>query len=317
MASAPVAAAAPEAAPAPQARPLARAPAPRAPDPIAAYAQPATLDLPADARLRLLGAIVVAAEHPVWGGLSGVAVSPDGARAVFLSDRAALFRATLERRDGALTGLSALRAVPIRDASGATTPSGRRDPEALALRADGALAIAFETDNAIWLHPEIGAPGAPIPLSAQMAELPVNGGIEALAFDAEGGLWAMSETPANGGFALFHRAAGASDWRAETLALPGPHRPTGLDIGPDGAFYLTRRDFGFLRGFRTRIERLTRTEAGWRVEPLLALDASPRDNIEGIAVWRDEAGGLRLLVVADDNFNAVQRNLIAEFLVSP
>ncbi len=312
-------AAAPELGIAPPPRPLARAPAPRMPDAIATRATPVSLDVEDRAKARVLSAFAVEAEHPLWGGLSGVGIAPDGGSALFLSDRGALFRARLDRSDGRLTGLSDLRALPIRNPAGAAVASARHDAEALALRADGALAIAFETDNRIWLYPEIGGPAQPVALSEAMRALPVNAGIEALAFKADGSLIALAETlDASGAARLFRRAPDATGWTEEAVALAGPHLPTGADIGPDGDLWVTRRDFALFTGFTGRLSRLSRDASGAWVETIiLRFDRMPRDNIESVALWRASDGGLRALLVADDNFSPIQRTLVAEFEIAP
>ena len=39
------------------------------------------------------------------------------------------------------------------------------------------------------------------------------------------------------------------------------------------------------------------------------------DNLEGLSVWRDGAGDIRLTMVSDDNFIALQRTELVEYRV--
>ena len=39
------------------------------------------------------------------------------------------------------------------------------------------------------------------------------------------------------------------------------------------------------------------------------------DNMEGIALWRDAKGALRLSLISDNNFNVIQRTLFMDFEV--
>lgn len=39
------------------------------------------------------------------------------------------------------------------------------------------------------------------------------------------------------------------------------------------------------------------------------------DNLEGLAVWRDDTGAIRLTMVSDDNFNPLQTTQLVEFRV--
>jgi hypothetical protein len=102
-------------------------------------------------------------------------------------------------------------------------------------------------------------------------------------------------------------------------ALPGMDgaAPTGADFGPDGRLYVLERAFAFPAGFRFRLRRFE--VEGDRIGPgevLLDLgEVSVSDNGEGVAVWRDENGAIRIDVISDDNFNLLQRTLILEFVL--
>ena len=39
------------------------------------------------------------------------------------------------------------------------------------------------------------------------------------------------------------------------------------------------------------------------------------DNLEGLAVWRDDSGAIRLTMISDDNFNLLQRTELVEYAV--
>ncbi len=84
---------------------------------------------------------------------------------------------------------------------------------------------------------------------------------------------------------------------------------TGADIGPDGRLYVLERDFLGI-GFRSRVRRFDLDGGGEAI--LLLTPLGLLDNMEGISVWEDEQG-LRMTLIADDNFNPFQRNLIAEY----
>lgn len=87
-----------------------------------------------------------------------------------------------------------------------------------------------------------------------------------------------------------------------------------MDFGPDGRLYLLERA---LRGlfFATRVRRFEIAE-GARVvseETLLETAAGTHDNLEGISVWRDGAGDIRITMISDDNFRFLQRTEIVEY----
>ena len=99
------------------------------------------------------------------------------------------------------------------------------------------------------------------------------------------------------------------------LPRVGGFRPVGADFGPDGHLYVLTRSFiGF--AFQTRIDRVIFAD-GEPVnhEYLFTSSLGQFDNLEGLAVWQDAAGSLRLLAVSDDNFSGFQRTMMVEFLL--
>jgi hypothetical protein len=49
---------------------------------------------------------------------------------------------------------------------------------------------------------------------------------------------------------------------------------------------------------------------------LLETGFGATDNLEGISVWRDQAGRTRVTLVSDDNFFALQRTVVMEYLLN-
>ncbi len=89
---------------------------------------------------------------------------------------------------------------------------------------------------------------------------------------------------------------------------------SGADVGPDGMLYVLERDFAVF-GFRSRVRRFARDGSDETV--ILESRTGQHDNLEGISVWRDAAGDIRITMVADDNFGAFQRNEIVDYRVLP
>ena len=48
-------------------------------------------------------------------------------------------------------------------------------------------------------------------------------------------------------------------------------------------------------------------------ESLLETATGTHDNLEGVAIWRDNQGRLRATMVSDDNFFALQRTELVEY----
>mgnify|MGYP002634128825 CR=1 FL=1 len=96
----------------------------------------------------------------------------------------------------------------------------------------------------------------------------------------------------------------------------GPFLVVGADIGPDGKFYLLERHLSGIFGFQTRIRRFALTgEALSDENVLLETPTGKHDNLEGIAVWRDAAGDIRITMISDDNFRSFQKTEFVEYRV--
>lgn len=302
--------------PIPEPRPVApRAASPAIP--VATTARPAGIAMPRDARVRLLGAIALRSDDPAFGGLSGVGMDGDGMGFVAVSDRGAFFEGRLVRDADRLTGLADLRRRPLRDARGIPRPPGADDAEALARGPDGAVHVAFERDHRVWRYDAPDGKATELPRAPGFAALPFNAGIEALAVAPDGTLVAIAEESGrvDAPFPMFRRAPGAAHWTRGGLPRDGLFLVTGADFGPDGLLYLLERDYAPLRGVAMRLRRVDLAAVPLRPEVLVEIRNGGIDNMEGVAVWRDGAGRIRVLLVSDDNFSPLQRTLFVEFAV--
>ena len=88
------------------------------------------------------------------------------------------------------------------------------------------------------------------------------------------------------------------------------------DIWSQHGRILLERDFWGLLGFRMRVRvfdiRGDRISGG---EVLVETSAGTHDNLEGLAVWRDRQGTIRLTMISDDNQRFFQRTEFVEYRV--
>lgn len=254
-------------------------------------------------------------DHPDerHGGLSGIEVGPEGREVVAITDRGAVVTARLRREDGVPVAVEGARHHDM------TSPEGRplrggyaEDSEGLALAGDGALVVGFEGYHRLWRMGRDGAGLSRLPLLDGFSGLPGNAGPEAVAVDAHGAVLAVAENPEGDAFPV-RRWDGA--W-TEVARLPrrGPMKAVGADMDREGRLYLLERRLT-PRGFRSRVRRFDLDGGG--EETLLETPPGRHGNLEGIAVWRDRDGGVRLTMVSDDNFLPLLRGEIVEYRLPP
>lgn len=256
---------------------------------------------------------------PAFGGMSAIDFADDGVNFVAVSDRTTIWRGQMRRdAQGLITGIVTSGPTKLHDRKGHSLglPSG--DSEGVALAPDGSVFVSFEGVPRVSLYTKDDGPGKLLPRPLAFKTMSLNGALESLAIDAHGALYTMPER--SGGkttpFPVWRYSDG--QW-THPFSIPrdGDWLPTGADFGPDGRFYLLERDFWGLLGFRSRVQVFD--ISGDRIsggEVLFQTTVGMHDNLEGLSVWRDTTGAVRLTMISDDNFSSFQRTEIVEYRIS-
>ena len=267
---------------------------------------------PAPERPRLVAALDWESPDPRHGGLSGIEVGPDGREVTAITDRSTLVEARIARSQGVPVAIEGTRHHAMTTPEGKALTGFASDSEGLAVDGSG-VAVSFEGYHRVWRFARDGAGTARLPLFPPMSALPTNSGVEALAVDAQGRFLALPEEPQGEAFPAW-RWDGATWGPAFTVPRRGPMKMVGADFGPDGRLYLLERRLTPL-GFRSRVRRVEADGSGEAT--LLETRPGRHGNLEGLAVWRDARGAIRLTMVSDDNFLPFQRGQIVEYRLPP
>ncbi len=270
--------------------------------------------------LSFLGGLALRSSDPVFGGLSGLALTPRGELKA-ISDQGWWLRARLSRDPaGRPLGLSQGRMGPLLGLDGLPLQGKpHSDAEGLAVWRGGFL-VTFERNHRLWFYPPPdGLSGRPraLVLPAWLAGSPWNRGVEAVTVLADGRLLLLAERSpgpesTRGALGDGHR------WQRVTYPLRGGFCPTALAGLPSGGCLVLERAYSLAAGARARLMHLSAEQlaAGGRLRPGLVAELAPpltTDNFEGLAVLPAGPGRLALYLLSDDNFNSVQRTLLLAF----
>ncbi|GGL56060.1 esterase-like activity of phytase family protein [Wenxinia marina] len=258
--------------------------------------------------------VVWTMDDPGFGGFSAIHVFPGGERFVAVSDRAMIVEGQFLRDgNGDITAVESRHPAPLPDENGDPIEGVRADSEGVAVGPDGTIYLSFE--GVARLRVEDAGDGLPrrLPRHPDFATLQSNSALEALAIGPDGALYTIPERSgrADRPFPVYRLKDGAWDIPFE-LPRRGPFLVSGADIGPDGRLYVLERDFTGI-GFRSRVRRFDL--AGGSEETLLETGTGVHDNLEGISVWRQADGRLRMTLISDDNFRWFQVTEIAEYVL--
>lgn len=269
-------------------------------------------------RLIWRGGLDLTSSDRRFGGLSALAIRPDGKEITAFSDHGFWVVMTPDYRDGKLVGISKAELGVLADERGHPLErSSQRDAESVAVGVDGAMIVAFERNHRLWAYPPGQVLPSVIPPPDEIGDAPSNGGIEALTLLQNGKLFAVTEDFGRGD-SVVGWVSDRKGWDVVTVRTSGTFKPTGAATLSGGDVLLLERRFGLRGGIGSRIRRLSQDSirAGAVIDgPEIArLDAGATfDNMEGIGTWVTEDGRQMVYLVSDDNYSALQRTYLMLF----
>lgn len=255
-----------------------------------------------------------------FGGWSGLELTPDGTTFIAISDKGNIVTGRILRDpDGGIRAIEPGPIRPLAHTDGNPLPRFFDDSEGLALADDGRVFVSFEAEHRVVSYPNAATERAEtLPIPDAFKRMRNNSSLEALAIGPDGAVYTLPER--SGGakrpFPVYRFADG--EWtRFARIPRRDEFLPVGADIGPDGRFYLLERALTSFFGFSSRVRRFDMTADGFTGETVLfETGAGVHDNLEGLSVWRDANGAIRLTMISDDNFKFYQKTEFVEYLVA-
>ncbi len=280
---------------------------------IAGFLAPA----PARADAELLSVFHWTRAEPYFGGISGIDVQPDGRTYVAVGDSGQVLSGEIQRSGDRITGATSRWIGGLRTSAGTRVDGDLSDSEGVALLPDGRFFVSFERQARVWKYADWEARAFPLPLAPGFRGLAHNGALEAVAVDTAGRVFTIPERALHkgGGHPLYvldgqswhvaGRIQGESGWAI-----------VGADFDARDRLFILERRFDIPFGFASRVRLIDAITNRMTGEAVLETLPGQHDNLEGLAVWRDESGAIRLLMVSDDNNRSFQRTELVEYRIT-
>ena len=253
-----------------------------------------------------------------YGGFSGLVIQDEGSEALILTDKSFFFVLKLQRNDDEnLMGYSLIRKGRILSSKGEHLNGRNTDSESIVIGENSNYYISFESNHRIMMHTKIEGKGVFIPKHPMFRKLSVNKGIEALAIDNEDRLIAIPEKPPLGLSEIPIFRLQNNKWEIiKYLKIKDDFLVTDAEFLPDGLLLILERKFSWTQGFKTRFRLISLNNFDNR-KPITVFTSTANqfDNLEGMALWKDKKGAIRILTVSDDNFHPLQQSEIREFFL--
>lgn len=273
--------------------------------------------------LLFIGGLQLRSAHEDFGGLSGVDIRSNG-RAFFVGDTGIYVEARLVHEGNRLSGVADARIGRLFPNEEGTKK--RNDAEDIAFDPENPeRGVVVRERKVKAIHAFGMKDGRPtnyvhVPLDAPHDILLSNRGLESVAF-------APAASPLAGDIVtIAERPRGGDDIPAWIVGKGrfSIVRHDGFDISsarflPNGDLLLLERRQRLGWGMRLRRIDGNTLAVGARLDGPYLVDAgrfSGIDNMEGLAVHRDDAGRTILTLVSDDNYSILQRTLVLQFALA-
>ena len=279
-------------------------------------------------QLEFRGGLALTSSEQAFGGISALYMEPDGAHFLSVTDQGSWLRGRIDYRDGRPAGITDAEMAPMLGADG--KPLATRnwyDAESLAQGNDGMFYVGIERVEKIvrfdYRRDGLRARGQPIAVPPDFATFTYNKSLECLAAPPKtaplaGALIAVTEHSLDDAGNLRSFVIKNGQFTRFTVKRSNDFDVSDCTILPPADLLLLERRYSPLLGVAMRIRRLHLADIkeGALVdgEPLIEADLGFQiDNMEGIAVHRNAQGETIITLVSDDNFSALQRNLLLQF----
>lgn len=279
-------------------------------------------------QLEFRGGLALTSSFKAFGGISAIHMQPDGAHFLSVTDNGSWLRGRIVYRGGRPAGIAEAEMAPMLGPDG--RPLAARhwyDTESLTQANDGHFYVGIERVEKIvrfdLRRAGLRARAEPIPVPDDFKAFKYNKSLECLAASPKG-------APHAGSLITVTEESLDAAGNLRSYVLDGKRvtrfsvkRSEDFDVSdctvlPPADLLLLERRYSPLSGVAVRIRRvhLADIKQGALVDgpKLFEADLAYQiDNMEGIAVHRNARDETIITLVSDDNFSAIERNLLLQF----
>ncbi|MBS0534497.1 MAG: esterase-like activity of phytase family protein [Proteobacteria bacterium] len=281
--------------------------------------------------LEFRGGLALTSDFAAFGGISALHMEPDGAHFLAVTDNGSWLKARIVYRDGRPVGLADAEMAPLLAANGKPLASQHKyDSESLTRIGDNFYVGIERVEKIVRFAVKDGlaSRGKQIATPPDFKTFKYNKSLECLASPPQGQpyagkLVAVTEESLDAAgnhrsFVLDPASRDAAGTLRFTVKRSDDFDVSDCTILPPGDLLLLERSFSPLKGVAMRIRRIpvSAIKEGALVDGPVLIKADlgyQIDNMEGIAVHRNDAGETIVTLVSDDNFSAIQRNILLQF----
>jgi len=253
---------------------------------------------------------------PEFAGLSGLVISNNGDKFVTISDKSDYFEGMIQRdTSGSISSIQITLSGHLKDSKGIPLNGRNLDSESI-VKTPSAFYISFESNNRIMKHKHLYSPGEFLPKHEDFKNLLVNKGIEALAIDKDGKLFAIPEKPPRNyqNYPIYILRDGK--WEVFSFfPAKGNFQVSDAAFMTDNSLILLERSYNWSVGFITRLRRLELSHEKILKPQDLLEKTSGASNYEGLSIWNNAAGETYLTLISDNNFLPLLTTEILEYKV--
>ena len=268
--------------------------------------------------LQFVGGLKLSGLH----SLSAIRFLPGGERFIAVADDGQWIDGEITRDSrGRLSGVADVTVTPMKNANGVHAKKVAMDAESMTIK-DGRILVGFENMHRIDQYPLKGHDGATAKPGPDFLiprhEMRANGGLEAMATNADGRTVVVAEKSIDSDGNLFAAIISGPGKGIFKVVKNQEFDVTDAAFLPDGDLLLLERRFSLLGGIGMRIRRISADDIhpGAVVDGPVIMQASGLnriDNMEGLDVIPMPDGSLHLIIISDDNDSVLQQTLMLEF----